>query len=93
MHSLVARFQPRQLIIFELHPEENLLEAVDSLAPLPLESGNVAVIQEPHDCKAVRTGRYFVVNDASAEPLCSSEFVLPKEGGYYCGPLIAGASL
>jgi diguanylate cyclase (GGDEF)-like protein len=78
------------LIIFKLNPEENLLEAVASLAPLPSESGNVSVIQEPHDCKAVRTGRYFVVNDVSAEPLCSSEFALPKEGGYYCGPLIAG---
>ena len=90
LYSLNARFKPRQLIVFKLHPEEKFLEAVTSLVPLPPESTNSFVIQEPDSCKAVRTGRPFVVNDVSAEPLCSSEFALPKEGSYYCGPLIAG---
>ena len=48
------------------------------------------MIEEPHNCKAVRTGRSFVVNDVQVEPLCPSKFVLPSEGSYYCGPLIAG---
>ncbi len=38
----------------------------------------------------MRTGRSFVVNDVQVEPLCPSKFVLPAEGSYYCGPLIAG---
>ena len=48
------------------------------------------MIEEPHNCKAVRTGRPFVVNDVRVQPLCPSKFVLPSEGSYYCGPLIAG---
>ena len=48
------------------------------------------MIEEPHNCKAVRTGRSFVVNDVQVELLCPSKFVLPTEGSYFCGPLIAG---
>jgi diguanylate cyclase (GGDEF)-like protein len=90
LHSLKERFQPRQVIVFKLNNSENFLEAAATLVPLPKEVGAWPVIEEPHNCKAVRTGRHFRVNDVSAEPLCPSEFVLPTEGSYYCGPLIAG---
>jgi diguanylate cyclase (GGDEF)-like protein len=90
LHSLRARFQPQQLIIFKLNASENFLEAAATLTPLPQEAGAWPVIEEPHNCKAVRTGRSFVVNDVTREPLCPSKFVLPTEGSYYCGPLIAG---
>jgi diguanylate cyclase (GGDEF)-like protein len=90
LHSLRERFQPRQVIVFKLNNSENFLEAAATLVPLPKEVGAWPVIEEPHNCKAVRTGRHFRVNDVSTEPLCPSEFVMPKEGSYYCGPLIAG---
>jgi len=90
LHSMKERFQPRQVIIFKLNQAENYLEAATSLVPLPKEVGAWPVIEEPHNCKAVRTGRSFVVNDVTVEPLCPSKFVLPAEGSYYCGPLIAG---
>jgi diguanylate cyclase (GGDEF)-like protein len=90
LHSLKERFQPRQVIIFKLNASENFLEAAATLVPLPNEVGAWPVIEEPHNCKAVRTGRSFVVNDVRREPLCPSKFVLPEEGSYYCGPLIAG---
>jgi diguanylate cyclase (GGDEF)-like protein len=90
LHSLKERFQPRQVIIFKLYAAENFLEAAATLVPLPKEVGAWPVIEEPHNCKAVRTGRSFVVNDVQIEPLCPSKFVLPMEGSYYCGPLIAG---
>jgi diguanylate cyclase (GGDEF)-like protein len=90
LHSLKERFQPGQVIIFKLNPAENYLEAAATLVPLPNEVRAWPVIEEPHNCKAVRTGRPFVVNDVRAEPLCPSKFVLPSEGSYYCGPLIAG---
>jgi diguanylate cyclase (GGDEF)-like protein len=90
LHSLRERFQPRQVIVFKLNNSENFLEAAATLVPLPKEVGAWPVIEEPHNCKAVRTGRHFRVNDVSTEPLCPSEFVLPTEGSYYCGPLIAG---
>ena len=90
LHSLKERFQPRQVIIFKLNQAENYLEAAATLVPLPKEVGAWPVIEEPHNCKAVRTGRSFVVNDVQLEPLCPSKFVLPAEGSYYCGPLIAG---
>ena len=90
LHSLKERFQPRQVIIFKLNQAENYLEAAATLVPLPKEVGAWPVIEEPHNCKAVRTGRSFVVNDVRVEPLCPSKFVLPSEGSYYCGPLIAG---
>ena len=90
LHSLKERFQPRQVIVFKLNQGENYLEAAVSLVPLPKEVGAWPVIEEPHNCKAVRTGRPFVVNDVQVEPLCPSKFVLPAEGSYYCGPLIAG---
>ncbi len=90
LHWLKERFMPRQVIIFILNSSENFLEAVASLAPLPKEVSGWPVIEEPHNCKAVRSGRRFLVNDVSTEPLCPSEFVLPSEGSYHCGPLIAG---
>jgi diguanylate cyclase (GGDEF)-like protein len=90
LHSLNERFQPQQVIIFKLRPEEKFLEGVASLAPVPSEGRNPLVIDEAHNCKAVRTGRHFLVNEIGAEPFCPSECVLPKEGSYYCGPLIAG---
>ena len=90
LHSLKERFQPRQVIVFKLNPVENFLEAAATLVPLPKEVGVWPVIEEPHNCKAVRSGRPFRVSDVTAEPLCPSQFVLPTEGNYYCGPLIAG---
>lgn len=90
LHSLRERFHPRQVIIFQLKQTENFLEAVATLVPLPKELRAWPVIEEPHNCKAVRTGRAFTVNNVRSEPLCPSKFALPTEGSYYCGPLIAG---
>ncbi|MGO8819087.1 MAG: diguanylate cyclase [Terriglobia bacterium] len=89
LHALKARFQPRQIIVFKLNHNEKLLEAAATLAPLPNETGSLAVIEEPQNCKAIRTGRTFVVNDVEAQPPCPSRFALPAEGSYFCGPLIA----
>jgi diguanylate cyclase (GGDEF)-like protein len=90
LYSLRDRFHPRQVIIFKLNSEENFLEAAATLVPLPKELQDWPVIPEPHNCKAVRMGRRFRVNDVMAEPLCPAKFVPPSEGSYYCGPLIAG---
>ena len=80
LHSLKEGFQPRQVIIFKLNASENFLEAAATLVPLSKEVGAWPVIEEPHNCKAVRTGRSFVVNDVTREPLCPSKFVLPDGG-------------
>lgn len=90
LHSLRERFQPRQVMIFRLSTAENFLEAVATLVPLPESQRTWPVIEEPHNCRAVRAGRNFRVNDVAVEPLCPSKFVHPSEGSYYCGPLIAG---
>ncbi|MGA8185552.1 MAG: diguanylate cyclase [Terriglobia bacterium] len=90
LHAFRDRFQPRQVIIFKLRPEEDFLEVVASLSPLPEDVQDWPVIEGKHSCKAVRMGRPFRVNDVTVEPLCPGKFVLPKEGSYYCGPLIAG---
>lgn len=90
LHAFRDRFQPRQVIIFKLRPEEDFLEAVASLSPLPEDVQNWPVIEGKHSCKAVRMGRPFRVNDVTVEPLCPGKFALPTEGSYYCGPLIAG---
>ncbi len=90
LHSLKERFQPRQVMIFKLNAADNFLEAVATLAPLPAGLGDWPVIEEPHNCKAVRMGRAFMVNDVTVEPLCSAKFAPPTQGSYYCGPLIAG---
>jgi diguanylate cyclase (GGDEF)-like protein len=90
LHWLKQRFEPRQVIIFHLNAAENILEAVATLVPLPANLRPWPVIEEPHNCKAVRSGRYFRVNDVTGEPVCPSRFALPAEGSYYCGPLIAG---
>jgi len=90
LYSLKERFRPQQIIIFRLNTVENYLEAVGTLAALPEELREWPVIEEPHNCKAVRMGRRFRVNDVTEEPLCPAKFLSPKEGSYYCGPLIAG---
>ena len=90
LHALRDRFHPHQVIIFKLRPEEDFLEAVASLNPLPEAVQEWPVMEGKHSCKAVRMGRSFRVNDVQTEPLCPGKFVLPEEGSYYCGPLIAG---
>jgi diguanylate cyclase (GGDEF)-like protein len=90
LHSLKERFHPQQVIIFILKAQENFLEAAASLVPLPENIRAWPVIEEPHNCKAVRMGRPFRVNDVSVEPLCPSSFLPPSSGSYFCGPLIAG---
>jgi diguanylate cyclase (GGDEF)-like protein len=90
LHALRDRFHPNQVIIFKLRPEEDFLEAVSSLNPLPEKVQEWPVIEGKHSCKAVRMGRSFRVNDVSVEPPCPSKFALPTEGSYYCAPLIAG---
>lgn len=90
LHAFRDRFQPRQVVIFKLRPEEDILEAVASLVPLPADLQDWPVIEGKHSCKAVRMGRPFRVNDVTVEPLCPGKFALPSEGSYYCGPLIAG---
>jgi diguanylate cyclase (GGDEF)-like protein len=90
LHSLKERFQPRQVIIFILKAAENFLEAAASLTPLPEHVRGWPVIEEPHNCKSVRMGRSFSVDDVTVEPLCPANFVSPTEGSYYCAPLIAG---
>jgi diguanylate cyclase (GGDEF)-like protein len=90
LHALRERFVPRQVIIFKLRPDEDFLEVVASLYPLPQDVRDWPVIEGRHSCKAVRMGRPFRVNDVTVEPLCPGKFALPTEGSYYCGPLIAG---
>jgi diguanylate cyclase (GGDEF)-like protein len=90
LHSLQDRFHPRQVIIFRLKAEEDFLEAVAAMSPLPEDLRHWPVIEGRHNCKSVRMGRSFLVNDVTLEPLCPSKFVLPREGSYFCGPLIAG---
>ena len=90
LHALKERLQPRQVIIFKINSSENLLEAAATLVPLPKEISAWPVIEEPHNCKAVRAGRPFRANDVTVEPLCPARFLPPTEGSYYCGPLIAG---
>jgi diguanylate cyclase (GGDEF)-like protein len=90
LHALRDRFHPTQVIIFKLRPEEDFLEVVASLQPLPNDVHDWPVIEGKNGCKAVRMGRPFRVNNVSVEPLCPGKFVLPEEGSYYCGPLIAG---
>ncbi|HVM91180.1 MAG TPA: diguanylate cyclase, partial [Terriglobales bacterium] len=90
LHSLKERFQPRQIIIFKLQTPEKFLEAVATLAPLPREVRSRPVIEEPHDCKAVREGRSFLIHDVRTQAPCPSKFAPPSGGNYFCGPLIAG---
>jgi diguanylate cyclase (GGDEF)-like protein len=90
LHALRDRFQAEQVIIFKLRQEEDYLEAVASLNPLPEDLQEWPVIEGKHRCKAVRMGRPFHVNDVSVEPLCPAKFAEPTKGSYYCGPLIAG---
>lgn len=90
LHALRDRFHPTQVILFKQLAEEDSLEAVASLKPLPLEVRQWPVMEGKHSCKAVRMGRPFRVNDVHTEPLCPGKFALPTEGSYYCAPLIAG---
>lgn len=90
LHACRDRFHPRQVIIFKLRPDEDFLEVVASLNPLPESVRPWPVIEGKNNCKAVRMGRALCVNDVSVEPLCPGKFALPEEGSYYCGPLIAG---
>lgn len=93
IHSLRERFHPRQIIIFTYSSGETFLEAKATLTALPPEQRAWPTIDDMHDCKAVRTGRSFKIDDVTEEPPCPSHFALPTEGSYFCGPMIAGGNI
>lgn len=93
LHSLKERFEPRQVIVFRLNASENFMEVAATLVSLPAHLAAWPVIDEPHDCKAIRIGRRFCVNDVTLQPLCPAKFAPPGEGSYCCAPLIAGGIL
>jgi diguanylate cyclase (GGDEF)-like protein len=93
IHSLRDRFHPRQIIIFTCNRGESFLEAKATMTDLPPEQRAWPTIDDMHDCKAVRTGRSFKIDDVTDEPPCPSHFALPTEGSYFCGPLIAGGNI
>jgi len=90
--TLKEQFQPQQIVIFNFNQIDRVLEAAATLEPIPVEAASWPAIDDPQNCKAIRTGRHFVVNDVTKEPPCPSHFLLPSEGSYYCGPLLAGGS-
>ena len=67
LHALKERFQPLQIVIFKLNQTEKFLEAAATLVALPKEVGAWPVIEEPQNCKAIRTGRSVVLNDVQVQ--------------------------
>ena len=93
LHSLKERFHPRRVVIHKISAGDNVLEVA---ATYPVSQDGLKswpVIEEPDNCKAIRIGRSFHVNDVTAEPLCSAMITPPSEGSYYCSPLIAGGTI
>ena len=93
LHSLKERFRPRRVVIRKISAADNVLEVAASFPADQPGSNFWPIIEEPDNCKAIRIGRSFRVNDVTAEPLCPAMHAPPTDGSYYCSPLIAGGSI
>ena len=93
LNEISKRLEVSQVIILQKSPEADFLEIATSLNPLTKKQAQMPVLEDPHQCRAIRTGKEMVVDNVQTDLPCDCELLVPKQGSYFCHPLIIGGKI
>ncbi|MDI6782915.1 MAG: diguanylate cyclase [bacterium] len=93
LNEISKRFEVSQVIILQKSPEADFLEIATSLNPLTKKQAQMPILEDPHQCRAVRTGKEMVVANVQTDLICTCDLLVPKQGSYFCHPLIIGGKI
>lgn len=90
LKEISQHFSLAQVLILQKNSDTDFMEIVASLNPLTKKQMQLPILDEPAQCRAIRTGKDMVVQDLQKDVLCSCELLVPKQGSYLCQPLMMG---
>ncbi|MCX7919723.1 MAG: diguanylate cyclase [bacterium] len=93
LNEISKRFEVSQVIILQKSSEADFLEIATSLNPLTKKQAQLPILEDPHQCRAIRTGKEMVVANVQTDIICDCELLVPKQGSYFCHPLIIGGKI
>jgi diguanylate cyclase (GGDEF)-like protein len=93
LNEINKRFEVSQVIIMQKSPEDEFLEIVTSLHPLTRKQMQMPVLEDPHQCRAIRTGKEMVVASTQNDLACTCDLLATKQGSYLCHPLFMGGKI
>jgi diguanylate cyclase (GGDEF)-like protein len=93
LNEISKRFEVSQVIILQKSPEVDFLEIATSLHPLTKKQAQMPVLEDPHQCRAIRTGKEVVVANVQTDLICTCDLLVPKQGSYFCHPLFIGGKI
>ena len=93
LNEISKRFEVSQVIILQKSPDADFLEIATSLNPLTKKQAQMPILEDPHQCRAIRTGKEIVVANVQTDLICTCDLLVPKQGSYFCHPLIIGGKI
>ncbi len=90
LNEINQHFNLSQVLILQKNSDTDFMEIVATLNPLTPKQRQLPILDEPAQCRAIRTGKDIVVQDLQKDVLCSCELLVPKQGSYLCQPLMMG---
>ncbi len=91
-HALDREFDLNQIIVLKKNPSARRLELKNMRTP-PAPDSVLTVLDEPEDCRALRSSRRFLVNKKSQDSSCSQNCHDDAARSYLCLPLIIGGTV
>ncbi|MFB3895883.1 MAG: diguanylate cyclase [bacterium] len=93
LNEINKRFEVAQAIVMQKSPEDEFLEVATSLHPLTKKQAQMPVLEDPHQCRAIRTGKEVIVANTQTELACTCDLLAAKQGSYLCHPLFIGGKI
>jgi len=100
INFLTRTFCLERIVAVSFNNSENITEVIGSYelkeGELPFSTTSpydLMVIKDPHSCRAVRSGKKFVVNDVEVDYRCPYQEVVQKGGSYACFPVSTGGAV
>jgi diguanylate cyclase (GGDEF)-like protein len=93
LSEINKRFEVSQVIIMQKSSEDEFLEIATSLHPLTKKQLQMPVLEDPHQCRAIRTGKEVIVANTQTDLACVCDVLATKQGSYLCHPLFIGGKI
>ena len=87
LKELGQQFDLSQVILLRRSSEGDFMEIAASLNPLSKKQSQMPILEDPGQCRAIRTGKDKIVQDVQEDLICDCELLVPKQGSYLCQPL------
>jgi diguanylate cyclase (GGDEF)-like protein len=91
--ALDKEFNLNQIIVLKKNPSGRCLELKNMRSSPSPESALTILLEEPEACRALRSGRRFLVNHKSQDPPCSQNCHNEGVQSYLCLPLVIGGTV